>query len=204
MFAWREVYGHLKTMKHYLALSTIIFLAGLVVGGTNPALDAFIKGQISGLQQMVETIESSGNPTIAMMIFIFFNNVIKSILVMYLGAIFGIIPVIFLAINGMILGYFISKAAEQGGDMLFTIIFKGLLPHGILEIPAIIIACAYGLKFGKIMFQGAGALIGRSQGWGKMTEQFVMRTIPVMVLLVVTLLIAAIIESTLTVWLMSL
>ncbi|UVI29778.1 stage II sporulation protein M [Paenibacillus spongiae] len=203
MFAWRELTGHMKSMRHYLAFSTIILLAGMVVGGTNPMLDTFIRGQIDGLRQVAETIDSSANPTIGFMVFIFFNNVIKSILVMYLGALFGIVPILFLAINGMILGYFVSQAAAQGGDVLFTIVVKGLLPHGILEIPAIIIACAYGLRFGKLSFQGIGAAFGRKPGWGKEVERFVVRTVPVMVLLVVMLLAAAVIESTFTVWLLS-
>ncbi|MCQ6563687.1 stage II sporulation protein M [Paenibacillus mendelii] len=203
MFAWRELTSHMKSMKHYLAFSTIVLLAGMVVGGTNPVLDTFIRGQIDGLRQVAETIDSSANPTIGFMVFIFFNNVIKSILVMYLGALFGIIPILFLAVNGMILGYFVSQAAAQGGDVLFTIVVKGLLPHGILEIPAILIACAYGMRFGKIIFQGIGAAFGRRPGWGKEVERFIIRTVPIMVLLVVMLLAAAVIESTFTVWLLS-
>ncbi|MFD0716695.1 stage II sporulation protein M [Paenibacillus sp. GCM10027626] len=203
LFSWREIYGHLKSMKSYLIFSTILFLAGIIIGGGSPAFRSFLMGQIEGLKQMAETIDSSSNPTITLMLFIFFNNAIKAILVMYLGALFGVIPILFLAINGMLVGFVIRAAAEQGGEYLFTAIFKGLLPHGILEIPAILVACAYGLYFGKLMFQGVGALAGRQAGWGKRLEQFVMRTIPVMVVLVVVLLLAAVIESTFTAWLMS-
>jgi stage II sporulation protein M len=189
-------------MRHYLIFSVVIMLAGFVVGATNSSFDSFIQGQIAGLRQMAESIEANNNSTLWFIVFIFFNNAIKAILVMYLGALLGIVPFIFLTINGMMIGYLVSKAAEQGGGVLYTLIVKGLLPHGILEIPAIIIACAYGFRFGKMMFQGLGALFVRRAGWGKELERFIIRTLPVMVLIVCMLLTAAVIESTITVWLL--
>ncbi|QHW32708.1 stage II sporulation protein M [Paenibacillus rhizovicinus] len=202
MFAPSAIWQHLKSMGHYLAFSTIFLLAGMVVGATNPALENFMQSQLSGLQNIAQNIDSSSHPTMFLMLFIFLNNVIKAVLVMYLGIFFGVIPIIFLAINGMILGYLIHHTAEQGNDMLFTVIVKGLLPHGILELSAIVIACAYGLRFGKMMLHGAGTLLTRKSGWGKQFEQFVQRTLPVIVLVAVMLVAAAVIESTVTVWLL--
>ncbi|MBW7477519.1 stage II sporulation protein M [Paenibacillus oenotherae] len=200
MFAIREIFGHLKEMRHYIIFSAVVMLAGMVVGATNPALDSFVQGQLSGLRDVAETLESKDNSAVWFMVFIFFNNAIKSILVMYIGSLFGIVPIIFLAVNGMVIGYIINIAAEEG--QLFTLIVKGLLPHGILEIPAILIACAYGIRFGKMMFTGLGAMVTRRKGWGQELESFVARTLPAMVLIVVMLLIASIIESTVTVWLL--
>ena len=95
MFALREVFGHLKSMQHYLIFSCVIMLAGILVGVTNPGFESFILGQISGLQQVANGIKSSDHPTLLFMAFIFFNNAIKSILVMYLGSLFGLVPFIF-------------------------------------------------------------------------------------------------------------
>lgn len=200
MFAFREIFGHLKEMRHYIILSTVILIAGMVVGATNPALDNFIQGQLSGLGEVAQKINAMENSSLWFMIFIFFNNAIKAILVMYIGSLFGIVPLIFLAINGMVLGYVIGIASEEG--MLFTIVVKGLLPHGILEIPAILIACAYGMRFGKLMFSGIGVMLTRRKGWGQELEYFVKKSLPAMVLIVVMLLAASIIESTFTVWLL--
>ncbi|RAP73194.1 stage II sporulation protein M [Paenibacillus montanisoli] len=202
MFAPREVFRHLQSMRHYIAFSTIFLLAGIVVGATNPALEAFINSQMSGLRQIAQNINESSNPTLYLMLFIFFNNAIKAILVMYIGSLFGIVPIVFLAINGMMLGYLINKMAEQGSAELFTIVVKGLLPHGIIELAAIVIACAYGLRFGRMMLKGLGTLFTRRSGWGQELEQYVLRTLPVMVLIVIMLIIAAVIESTVTVWLL--
>ena len=50
--------------------------------------------------------------------------------------------------------------------MLFDVIVKGLLPHGVIELAAIVIACAYGLRFGKMILQGIGSTFTRKERVG--------------------------------------
>ncbi|WP_339205274.1 stage II sporulation protein M [Paenibacillus sp. FSL K6-3182] len=206
MFKWRLIWEHFKQMNPYIAFGSILFLAGMVIGGTNPAFRAFLDEQLKGLGQLAEMIDDSKNPTLTMMIFIFLNNAVKSILVMYLGALFGVLPFFFLVVNGMMIGYLLKTTAElHGGGYVMELIVKGLLPHGILEIPAIIFACAYGMRFGVLIFKAVGSLVFARSKTGNVSrelESFVVRTVPVMVILTITLLIAAVIESTITLWLL--
>jgi len=205
MFKWRLIWEHFKQMNPYIAFGTILFFAGMVIGGTNPAFRAFLDSQLQGLGQLAQLIDDSKNPTITMMVFIFLNNAVKSILVMYLGALFGVLPFFFLVVNGMMIGYLLKTTAElHGGGYVMELIVKGLLPHGILEIPAIIIACAYGMRFGVLVFKAVGSLVfarSKSGNISRELESFVVRTVPVVVILTITLLIAAVIESTITLWL---
>ncbi|OMF23710.1 hypothetical protein BK133_23670 [Paenibacillus sp. FSL H8-0548] len=207
MFKWRLVWEHFKQMNHYIAFGSILFFAGMVIGGTNPAFKAFLDAQLSGIAELVSKIDESSNPTLSMIKLIFLNNAIKSIVVIYLGAFLGILPFFFLVVNGMVIGYLLKASAElHGGAYVFELIVKGLLPHGILEIPAIIIACAYGLRFGVLVLKAVGAsLFGRSKEGSAGTDikEFVIRTVPVVIILTITLLIAAIIESTFTMWLVT-
>ncbi|MFS0724436.1 stage II sporulation protein M [Paenibacillus sp. 1P07SE] len=202
MFSWRAMWQHFIEMKGYLAFTTILFLAGIFIGASNTSFEQMITGQIAGLEGMVQQINQSSNPGLAMFLFIFFNNAIKSILIIYLGLFFGIIPLAFILINGMVLGYLFANNPQPQID-LFTLIVKGILPHGIIELPAIIIAGAYGLRFGILSIKGIGALLVRDRKFGRVFEGFAARTVPLMVWLVVALLAAAIIESTVTVWLLS-
>lgn len=204
MFSIRAIVNHLIMMRGYFAFSTILFLAGIVVGGSNPALEQFVSGQLAGIQEIGRTIDSSSNPTLLMFGFIFLNNAIKSIVVMYFGILFGVVPILFVIINGMVIGFLFKLVAEQQGiGVLTELIFKGIVPHGIIEIPAILLACAYGLKFGALTFRSIGVLFKKDKSLFRSEyENFVLRTIPVMVILAVSLLIAAIIESTITVWLL--
>lgn len=206
MFKWTAIRDHFRQMSRYTGLSTIIFLAGIIIGGINPAFRQFLDGQLEGLDQLVKGIENSTNPTMTMILVIFFNNAIKAVLVMYFGALLGILPIIFLAVNGMVLGYMMQLNAEKYGVMqTVELMIKGILPHGWIEIPAIIIACAYGIRFGVIMLKLLGSgLFAKSKAAAnvKSLEYFLIRSVPVTVLLIVALAIAAVIESTVTGWIL--
>ncbi len=108
MFKWRLIWDHFKQMNPYIAFGSILFLAGMVIGGTNPAFKVFLNEQLKGLGQLADMIDKSSNPTLTMIVIIFLNNAIKSILVIYLGALFGILPFLFLVVNGMLIGYLLK------------------------------------------------------------------------------------------------
>jgi uncharacterized membrane protein SpoIIM required for sporulation len=76
---------------------------------------------------------------------IFYNN-FRVALIEYLGAIFfGIIPLSVLMINGLFIGYVGTQY-----DLLFFL--AGTIPHGIFEIPGLIIASAGGLVLFHFLF----------------------------------------------------
>ncbi|MFA6494629.1 MAG: stage II sporulation protein M [Candidatus Paceibacterota bacterium] len=83
---------------------------------------------------------------IAMFFFIFLNNTLKSFAVVLLGTFFGVVPMVFVAVNGMLIGVMSAVVlADHGSGYLFA----GTIPHGILEVPAFLIASSYGLQLGK-------------------------------------------------------
>lgn len=207
MFKWRAIWDHFKQMNGYIIFGFILFFAGMVIGGTNPAFKQFLEGQMEALKGLTSIIDDSNNPTLTMILVIFMNNAIKSILVIYIGAFFGLMPIFFLVVNGMLIGFLLTYVGEvQGGAQVAELIFKGLLPHGILEIPAIVIACAYGMRFGLLTTKGLfSTLFARSKlnEIGYEIKHFIIRSVPVMVIITLTLLIASVIESTITGWLLS-
>jgi stage II sporulation protein M len=73
---------------------------------------------------------------------IFLNNYISTLLTLLLGLLFGIGPVIFLIINGYTIGNLISFASSK---VSIYIIGLAIIPHGIFEVPAVLIAASYGL-----------------------------------------------------------
>ncbi len=81
---------------------------------------------------------------------IFANNAIKSFLLVFSGVIFGIIPVLFVAYNGYIIGIVIVIA---GGERGIGNVLLSLLPHGIFEIPAVILSGALGMWLGSAMLE---------------------------------------------------
>ena len=80
-----------------------------------------------------------------MFFFVLLNNSAKSFAVLLSGILFGIVPLIAVATNGYILGVAYMFASGKVGNVQAA---KMVLPHGVLEIPAIILSAAYGLWLG--------------------------------------------------------
>jgi len=80
-----------------------------------------------------------------MFFFLLLNNSVKSFAILLSGILFGLVPVIAVAANGYILGVAYLFASRGVGYVQAA---KTVLPHGVLEIPAIILTAAYGLCFG--------------------------------------------------------
>lgn len=190
----------LKSIRKALLLSLFLFALGMILGWiSTEGLQQLLMSQLEGLRQISGQLRESSNPQLGFFVFIFLNNSIKGVVIIFLGALFGILPALFLLINGAVIGYLIHLSAIQGQD-LFALIVKGLLPHGIIEIPAIIIACAFGLQFGARVFSSMFRRSGRrDEGW----SSFMRQTLTASIWIVILLFIAAIIESTITFSLLS-
>lgn len=78
-----------------------------------------------------------------LMLLIFINNAAKAGAAILLGVVWGIVPVIFLMSNGLVSGLVFHQAAAQRG---LGYALAGLLPHGIIELPALFLAAALGLE----------------------------------------------------------
>lgn len=203
MLSFMTFIRDLGTIRKALLLAALLFIAGGVIGwiGTG-SLQQLLNEQLRGISEISGDLRESSNPQWSFFVFIFLNNSIKSVVIIFLGALFGILPAFFLLINGAVIGYLIHLSAIQGQD-LFTLIVKGLLPHGIIEIPAIIIACAFGLKFGSKTLSSLFRAGKRNQEESGSWSFFMRQTFTASVWIVILLFVAAIIESTITFALLS-
>src|SRR5690606_33222747 len=97
--------------------------------------------------QIRDQIEQSDTPTLTAIMVIFLNNVRAVLVMMILGIFLGLFPVFSMLFNGVLIGF--TLRLQEAADLsLMDLIFRGLLPHGILELPAIFIAAGYGLRLG--------------------------------------------------------
>jgi stage II sporulation protein M len=202
MFSRQGLLQSWTDIRPYFIFAVILFFAGIVIGGSNSAPVDFLKSQLQGISHIADAARKSDRPELTMFLIIAANNVFKSIMVMGLGIVAGIIPIIFLITNGLILGFLLSGIADHGQNV-WLLIVKGLLPHGILELSALFLASAIGIRFGITLIKGiAGSALGKSNAW----QPFVRTasgSVPALILVTVVLVIAAIVESTFTYWLMS-
>ncbi|WP_235440440.1 stage II sporulation protein M [Paenibacillus sp. DMB20] len=184
-------------------MSAVLFAVGVAAGwGASGSIQEMLVKEIQGLGQMSQDLRQSDHPEMSFFIFIFLNNSIKAILVMFAGILFGLIPLVFIAVNGMVIGFLLNVVDSNGGN-LSELIIKGLLPHGIIEIPVILIACAYGLVLGGMVFKSMFPGGNRGSGIKGQWRDLWRKTGTASLWIVLLLFIAAIIESTITLWLMS-
>ncbi|NOU92919.1 stage II sporulation protein M [Paenibacillus sp. LMG 31456] len=197
----KNMLNQFRLMKHYFIASALVFTLGIILGaGFSDQFQGFIEGQLKGMEQLTQSLNGKPNQQWSLFWLIFWNNTIKSVAIIALGAVFGILPLFFLLANGLILGYLGSTFAQKESLLFFV---KGILPHGVIEIPAIIFACAFGLRLGVLMLKMVTALISpeRSVKYKEELAGFGKSIVFVVLILIVSLTAAALIESTFTYWL---
>ncbi|WP_172257374.1 stage II sporulation protein M [Saccharibacillus deserti] len=199
ILSFRRFIKGLAENKGYMLTASALFVVAIVLGTLNAdGLQRLLMSQLEGLRGVAGTLEDSEHVELSFFTFIFLNNAIKSLLVILLGAFFGLVPLVFLLLNGMVLGFVVGLANEQGQNVM-ELIFLGLLPHGIIELPAIVIACAYGLKFGGLVLGSLFSLgADKRERLGARWEHGMRQMLNAAIWIVILLFAAAIIESTLT------
>ena len=130
-----------RTIKPYVLILTLIFAASFLTGTVAP---------LSIRRQMTEMFQAVvGNYRGLAGGSLFFNillqNVMASIFVLVSGVIVGIIPTFAIGSNGFGLGVLYRQAAEVSG---YSRAALKILPYGVFEIPALLIAASYGLWLG--------------------------------------------------------
>ncbi len=135
----------LKEIKKPLIFLTILLVASVWLGYYSGTLHPVEGKEL--LQKLSEDLGVLKNVnSVALFLFIFLNNAVKSFVMAMLGFLFGIVPIIFIVVNGLLIGVIASVViAKQGVEVLLV----GTIPHGVFEIPAFLIAGAYGMQLGR-------------------------------------------------------
>jgi uncharacterized membrane protein SpoIIM required for sporulation len=148
-----------KHFRKFLA-AVLLTIFGALFGGAAVTFDPDAKAAIAPfphlLQNPAERVkeeESKINPTLAtsksrFSAMLITNNTKVSILALALGITWGIGTTILLFYNGVVLGAIIIDYVRAGQSVF---LMGWLLPHGVVEIPAILIAGQAGLILGQAL-----------------------------------------------------
>jgi len=149
-FYKNEVFSTIKENKNLMLISLGLFLVGSISGfyifkvllNNNPqVIDSFLKE----FQDMFGPLKEM--TSLELFFTIFFVNTRTSFLIMMLGVFIGFFPFLSLWGNGTVVGLLYGKFIAEGGNSL--VFLMGILPHGVIEIPAILIAASQGFRLGK-------------------------------------------------------
>jgi stage II sporulation protein M len=130
-----------RAIKPYILILALIFAASFLAGTIAP---------LAIRQQMTEVFQAVvGNYRGLAGGMLFFNilvqNVMATIFVILSGVIVGIVPTFAISSNGFGLGVLYRQAVEVSG---YSKAALKVLPYGVFEIPALLIAASYGLWLG--------------------------------------------------------
>jgi stage II sporulation protein M len=133
--------------KYWILIAIGLFVTGLVIGlGISAAMPASIARLFSEELSALEELAATFGPFQATTaIFIYFKNASVLLLSFIFSPILCVVPVLVLVFNGSLISLLSVMVVEQES---IGLLLAGLLPHGIFEIPAIIIGEAAALSFG--------------------------------------------------------
>ena len=130
--------------KRWLFVAIFLFGIGLTWGLTTPIdTTSLLPEDIAAFEELADFLMSL--PQSSVFILIFIKNVSAVLISFVLSPVFCLMPVIAFIVNGGLL-CLVSTAVIQEKSLGYLL--AGLLPHGIFELPALIMGEAAALSFG--------------------------------------------------------
>lgn len=143
---FRKTSQIIRRNRNFIRLAAILVVVGLLLGiGFREPLHQFMESQLEHIKNLAQQTNGTHGELAKV---ILLNNVKASIMLILFGVFFSLYPIIGLTVNGMVVGYLFATVNPAGGMPLWALIVFGILPHGILEIPAFVLAGAMGIKLG--------------------------------------------------------
>jgi stage II sporulation protein M len=145
-----------KEFVRYFCISLLIFAGGCVAGYlTSQAEPSFGEALLKVFQEMIGNEIASDNPPL-LALQLFLNNLQACVLLFLGGAVFGLITLFVLSFNGIVIGGILEMVGGKAGSL---VMMAAIIPHGIFELPAILVSATLGLMLGKAVlreFSGDG------------------------------------------------
>jgi len=129
--------------RNWVFIAIALFGIGMVLGLAVPANIAdLLAGDLAALEELGAIL---GPFKVTTAVFIFLKNVVALLLSFIFSPLLCLVPILALTVNGWLLS-FVSAVVVQEESIWFLL--AGLLPHGIFELPALIIGEAAAISFG--------------------------------------------------------
>lgn len=142
---FKKSLSQLSLIKVYFWFSFFLFFLIAFLGFLFPI---FFEEQILKIiENLIKQTKNLG--VFGLIRFVISNNIQSAFFSFLLGIFLGIFPILILIVNSYILGFVANKIVASEG----TLVLWRLLPHGIFEIPAILISVALGIRLGMFFFQ---------------------------------------------------
>ncbi len=144
--------------KKWLLVTIFLFSVGLAFGLMPPkGFDDLFSENLVELEELAGILAPF---TLTTLIFILIKNSLALILSFALSPFLCLVPILSLLVNGSVIGFVSVMVVEEES---LGVLLAGILPHGIFEIPALIIGLAAALSFGTMVMQSMFSQERRAQ-----------------------------------------
>ena len=132
--------------RWWVIIAILLFVIGIIFGLAAPAgVSRLVSDELAALEKLGGVLTPFTLST--MFIFIFIKNAVALLVSFALSPIFCLVPILTLTVNGWLLALVSTMVAEEKS---LGFVLAGLLPHGIIELPALFIGEAAALSFGAV------------------------------------------------------
>lgn len=190
----------LRTLRSWFLAALAIFSGAVALGmiltyGHLESARLVFGSLTQGLVELGDTATEAS--AWAGILIIFGNNLLTCILAMVLSPLLGLFALFVLLLNGALLG-FLAVVLQAEGVPLWEFFLLGILPHGLLELPAVFLSTGLGLRMGwQVLFPPAAASRGQALA---VNMRLALALLP---LLAGLLAVAAVVEVLITPWLLT-
>jgi len=134
--SYSRLLNQLRKDSFYIKSASLLFIFSVILGFIFPQFLAELRNDV--FASILAEIE--GRNYLQLSFFIIQNNLRTAFFGFLLGIL--LLPILALFINGFFTGSILAESIEKSSSLILW----RLLPHGIFELPAIIISFAYGIK----------------------------------------------------------
>ncbi|MDD1752499.1 MAG: stage II sporulation protein M [Methanotrichaceae archaeon] len=138
--------AYLRSIGFYIGLSVFIFAAMTVMGYLAASSNSELAMEMTKELELLKWIMSL--PSFMIMTVIFLKNLLACAMSVLFGLGLGIVPFLVVTSNGFLLGVVAYGVLNKEG---FLFLLAGILPHGIIELPTVLVSIAIGFRLGYLL-----------------------------------------------------
>ncbi len=135
---------YFRELRPFLFTTALLFVLGIIAGSLLAGHSTFaglkVNESLGGFAQMFINL-----PKPILVLMIFANNAVKTLLVIVLGIALAIVPFVFVVVNGVAIGVVLHLAMQSKG-LAYSIL--AIVPHGVFELPGVLGGAAIGVMLG--------------------------------------------------------
>jgi stage II sporulation protein M len=161
-------------VKNAVVVTLLLFFTTITVGWLGAAQNPSVGEDLMKLFEKEVAGQMDGTNPYDMCLKLFFNNLQACILLFLGGASFGILTIFIMSLNGIVIGAIMQLVSKDHTPLFVA---AAILPHGIFEIPAFILAGALGILLAQSLiaeWYGSGDTAADARGFGRLFVLYIL------------------------------